>query len=223
MKKILNIYWIVNGIQYVFSFHWVALELRQRLNSSGSMLEKLSNNILRGIIAISTGIITYKYHSLVGTIVYCEGVSMEPTVNDGDYLVVERLSLILGRVKRGDVVVAGQRRKYDTTHVLKRIKGLGDDQITFWDNSHWAITAKQVPQGHVWLEGDNASQSLDSRSYGPVPISHLEYKVFLRIWPLSHFGRLQTPKSVTCTTDKPCNPAVVDLGSMREREKDQNI
>ncbi|KAH9587321.1 IMP1 inner mitochondrial membrane peptidase-like [Schistosoma haematobium] len=72
--------------------------------------------------------------------------------------------------------------------------------------------ARQVPRGHVWLEGDNTLQSLDSRSYGPVPISHLEYKVFLRVWPLSHFGRLQTPKPATCTTDEPCDPAFVQRG-----------
>ncbi|CAH8538413.1 unnamed protein product [Schistosoma curassoni] len=176
------------------------------------MLKRLPIGVFRGIIALSTGIITYKYHSLVGTIVYCDGVSMQPTVNDGDYLVVERLSIILGRIRRGDVVIAGQRRKYDTTYVLKRIKGLGDDRVTFWDKSNMEIIAKQVPRGHVWLEGDNTLQSLDSRSYGPVPISHLEYKVFLRVWPLSYFGRLQTPKPATCTTDEPCDPAFVQRG-----------
>ncbi|CAH8539313.1 unnamed protein product [Schistosoma bovis] len=180
-----------------------------RFNHSRSMLKRLPIGVFRGIIALSTGIITYKYHSLVGTIVNCDGVSMQPTVNDGDYLVVERLSIILGRIRRGDVVIAGQRKKYDTTYVLKRIKGLGDDRVTFWDKSNLEIIAKQVPRGHVWLEGDNTLQSLDSRSYGPVPISHLEYKVFLRVWPLSHFGRLQTPKPATCTTDEPCDPAFV--------------
>lgn len=41
-------------------------------------------------------------------------------------------------------MIAGQRRKYDTTYVLKRIKGLGDDRVTFWDKSNMEIIAKQV-------------------------------------------------------------------------------
>ncbi|KAK4471914.1 hypothetical protein MN116_005297 [Schistosoma mekongi] len=182
------------------------------------MLKNLNSGLFHGIIALSAGIITYKYHSLLGTVVYCEGVSMQPTVNHGDYLVVERLSIVSGHIKRGDVVIAGQRKKFDTTHVLKRVKGLGDDRITFWDNSHWEIITKQVPRGHVWLEGDNASQSLDSRSYGPVPISHLEYKVLLRVWPLKQFGRLQTPKSVTYVDDKHYDPAFVKL-NLKENEE----
>ncbi|CAH8548018.1 unnamed protein product [Schistosoma rodhaini] len=185
------------------------------------MLRKLPNGVFRGIIALSAGIVTYKYHPFVGTIVYCEGVSMQPTINDGDYLVVERLSIILGRIRRGDIVIAGQRRKYDTTHVLKRIKGLGDDRVTFWDKNHGEIIAKQVPGGHVWLEGDNTLQSLDSRSYGPVPVSHLEYKVFLRVWPLSHFGLVQTPKHATCTTDEPYDPAFVQRGLKRRGEQEE--
>ncbi|TPP66506.1 Mitochondrial inner membrane protease subunit 1 [Fasciola gigantica] len=50
----------------------------------------------------------------------------------------------------------------------------------------------KVPPNHVWLEGDNSGHSLDSRNYGPVPTSRLEYRVLLRLWPLTSFGRLST-------------------------------
>ncbi|CAH8847778.1 unnamed protein product [Trichobilharzia szidati] len=179
------------------------------------MFKKVPRTLARSILVLTTGVITYKYHSLIGTIVYCEGISMQPTVNDGDYLIVERLSIISGRIKRGDVVIAGQPRKYNTSHVLKRIKGLEDDQITFWDTSRWEFIAKQVPVGHVWLEGDNTSRSLDSRSYGPVPISHLEYKVLLRVWPLKQFGRLKTPTPISCTTGQPDDAEIVQLSLRR--------
>ncbi|VDP94843.1 unnamed protein product [Echinostoma caproni] len=49
-----------------------------------------------------------------------------------------------------------------------------------------------VPSSHVWLEGDNSDHSLDSRNYGPVPTSRLEYRVLLRLWPLNSFGRLSS-------------------------------
>ncbi|KAF8568050.1 hypothetical protein P879_02050 [Paragonimus westermani] len=158
------------------------------------MSVKVAWNAGRYLLTFGSALFVYKYHSYVGTVVYCEGISMEPTVNDGDYLLVERLSLIRGIIKKGDVVVAGQpRRASNLSHVLKRIKGLSEEKVTFWDDQLWTTVTKEVPNNHVWLEGDNTVHSLDSRSYGPVPISHLEYRVLLRLWPLRDFGRLKNP------------------------------
>uniref|UniRef100_A0A4W5N872 Peptidase S26 domain-containing protein n=1 Tax=Hucho hucho TaxID=62062 RepID=A0A4W5N872_9TELE len=38
-----------------------------------------------------------------------------------------------------------------------------------------------VPKGHVWLEGDNLSNSADSRSYGPVPYALIRGRVCLKV------------------------------------------
>ena len=43
--------------------------------------------------------------------------------------------------------------------------------------------------GFVWIEGDNAKTSLDSRQYGPLPVALIEGKVLCKIWPLSEFGK----------------------------------
>lgn len=40
---------------------------------------------------------------------------------------------------------------------------------------------ERVPQGHVWLEGDNASNSTDSRAYGPVPLAMVRGKVLFKV------------------------------------------
>ncbi|RUS21821.1 IMP1 inner mitochondrial membrane peptidase-like protein [Endogone sp. FLAS-F59071] len=40
-----------------------------------------------------------------------------------------------------------------------------------------------VPPGHVWLGGDNMSNSTDSRLYGPVPLALVKGRVFARVWP----------------------------------------
>lgn len=39
-----------------------------------------------------------------------------------------------------------------------------------------------VPPGHVWLEGDNAANSTDSRSYGPIPLAMVHGRVFYKVW-----------------------------------------
>jgi len=41
-----------------------------------------------------------------------------------------------------------------------------------------------IPDGHVWVEGDNSLNSADSRHYGPVPAALIVGKVFFRIWPI---------------------------------------
>lgn len=40
-----------------------------------------------------------------------------------------------------------------------------------------------VPDGHLWVEGDNSLNSADSRNYGPVPSSLVVGKVWMRVWP----------------------------------------
>lgn len=39
----------------------------------------------------------------------------------------------------------------------------------------------KIPKGHVWLEGDNASDSTDSRHYGPVPAALLLGRAYARV------------------------------------------
>lgn len=40
-----------------------------------------------------------------------------------------------------------------------------------------------VPRGHVWLEGDNAANSSDSRHYGPIPQGLIKSRAVCRLWP----------------------------------------
>ena len=59
-----------------------------------------------------------------------------------------------------------------------------------------------VPPGHVWLEGDNPHDSVDSRYYGPVPGALIRGRAIARIWPLDSLrwlDRDSCPKPVANT------------------------
>lgn len=48
-----------------------------------------------------------------------------------------------------------------------------------------------VPEGCVYVMGDNREHSTDSRDFGCIPIERLESKVAFRFWPLNKFGKIE--------------------------------
>jgi signal peptidase I len=148
--------------------------------------------------------------------------SMEPTLQVGDRIVVDKLSYHLHGVDRFDIVVfttppteacAGP----PVADLVKRVIGLPGEIISLHDgnvyinghllpepflpaaarhdtypsNSSGAYSLQQpyrVPQGNVFVMGDNRADSCDSRYWGPVPESTIVGKVDVRVWPLSRIG-----------------------------------
>ena len=50
-----------------------------------------------------------------------------------------------------------------------------------------------VPEGQLFVMGDHRQASADSRVFGPIEISNVIGRAFLRYWPLSTFGIISTP------------------------------
>lgn len=123
-----------------------------------------------------------------------DGQSMEPTLSARDIVVAVPVRslfwpaapaslalLVTGRaevapVRRGDLVVArspGQPGR----HIVKRVRLLEKDRIPPEVRKGPAF----VPPGRVWLEGDNSANSLDSRTYGCVPLGLVRARVVARL------------------------------------------
>ncbi|KAJ1995105.1 hypothetical protein EDC05_001196 [Coemansia umbellata] len=104
------------------------------------------------------------------------GPSMLPTINIvGDFLLVERLPGWRKRIKIGEIVtfvspLNPQKR------ASKRVLGMPGDVVCV-DPTMDKLAFVVVPRGHVWLQGDNYSNSTDSRTYGPVPMGLLRGRV----------------------------------------------
>lgn len=133
-----------------------------------------------------------------------EGVSMQPTYEEGKLLSVNRLSLFFHSLKRFDVILF-QLPKSNETYV-KRIIGLPGDEIHYKDDmlyvngeameepflSHRSsnlsksmgnftleevIDKTRIPEGYFFVIGDNRLQSRDSRHFGLVHIDNIIGKV----------------------------------------------
>ncbi|PVU86489.1 hypothetical protein BB559_004277 [Furculomyces boomerangus] len=132
------------------------------------------------VFTIQVGCFAHMVNEWFGNFSFCRGESMLPTFN-----VV------------GDVV-ASINPLDPETQVMKRILGLSGDVICIdplLSNTRYV----KIPKGHVWLQGDNTSNSVDSRIYGPVPIGLLKGKVLFKVWPnftkiSSNVEFLQEPK-----------------------------
>lgn len=65
---------------------------------------------------------------------------------------------------------------------------LSDSVATPRTGPHYDIV---VPQGHIFVMGDNREGSMDSREFGTIPISKVEGKALIRIWPLNKIGKIK--------------------------------
>ena len=132
------------------------------------------------------------------------GTSMVPTFENGDYLIVDKLSYEIGNPKRDDVAVF--RYPYDTTKFfIKRVIGLPGETVDIKGNEV-TITNASHPDGlkldqpfvihganndthyvlkndEYFVMGDNRIASSDSRYWGPVTKNFFVGKAFVRLLP----------------------------------------
>lgn len=169
------------------------------------------------IIAFCIGI-AYFLASFVTTYVAhqttVEGESMEPTLTDGDSVIIQRLSYYFADPKRYDVVVFpvsyddGTAKK---TYYIKRVIGLPGETVQIIDGSVYINNEKLdddvygaaaineagiaenplvLGENQYFVMGDNRNMSTDSRnSYvGLVNKNDIIGEAWLCTWPLNHFG-----------------------------------
>ena len=141
------------------------------------------------------------YLGLRPLIYVVRGGSMEPSLVDGDVLLVTRFSRHL---RRGDVAIISSTGDMDTGWHVKRVVGLSGDQVSF-DGGLLYINGDHHPEPYLgglpadiglrsrsWrvgpdecmVLGDNRAHSTDSRDYGPVSLTCLAGIAVVRLWPL---------------------------------------
>lgn len=154
-------------------------------SSSQGSLPSLTELVKFGMLATCV-------HNYLLCSMQCVGPSMLPTIGaSGDVVLMWPTASGLIKPRVGDIVIATSPTDPAAT-VCKRVTGLSGDEVHYQRLAGMPGTGTRaiVPRGQCWLLGDNASDSTDSRYYGPVPIGLIRGIVFLKVWPLSEFGWL---------------------------------
>ena len=131
-----------------------------------------------------------------------DGLSMAPTLEDHDRLIVNKLVYELGNPRPGDIVMLYYPLDPDKMFVKRVIASEGDvvrivdghvyvndiplhdDYVPVEFRSHddWGPTV--IQQGYYFVMGDHRNNSSDSRHWGQVPKKYIVGKVKVRWWPL---------------------------------------
>jgi signal peptidase I len=168
--------------------------------------------LLETVQTIILAVVLYFLIDSVVARVRVENISMEPTLMPGQFILVNKLAVKLNDIQRGDVIVFHfpQNPKED---YIKRVIGLPGDSIVIRGNkvvvnnqviAEPYISAEPayngtwvVPEGNLFVLGDNRNQSSDSHSWGYVPINLVVGKALVIYWPLENIKTLSQPITVS--------------------------
>ncbi len=116
------------------------------------------------------------------------GLSMTPSFDDGEYLIIDELSYLFRPPERDEVVVF-RYPKDPSKFFIKRVVNLPGETVTFQNRAY------QLQADEYFVLGDNRDQSLDSRAWGPVAKKLIKGRVFLRLFPFNRLAFLPTANS----------------------------
>lgn len=139
--------------------------------------------------------------------------SMEPTLYENNYLLINKMAYKVGDEKQGDIIVFKSSLEDESGNaklLIKRIIGLPGDKVTITDGEVYIndiqihenylndgtttgeVLDYIVPENHFFVMGDNRLVSIDSRDpdVGCVHEDAIMGKAFVRLYPVSEFGGL---------------------------------
>jgi len=168
------------------------------------LLDILETLVLSGLLFLAINTISAR--------IRVDGFSMEPTLRNGEFVIVNKLAYRFGLPTIGDVIVFHYPRDPEQEYI-KRVIGLAGDQVKISNgqvmvngqaisepyiaaapryDSEWS-----VPDGSLFVLGDNRNNSSDSHNWGPVPMENVIGKALFVYWPPTEWGLIEDPPAVS--------------------------
>lgn len=158
------------------------------------------------IICISVAvIIAVIFHTYVFARANVDGPSMQPTLQNKDVLFIEKVTTQLHDIKRGEIVVFDSKNQNNDNYI-KRVIAVAGDKVEI-KNDHVYLNGQLlkenyldpktvtepmtfisqyiVPEGYVFVLGDNRTNSTDSRILGPINIKDIKGHAVVRVFPFN--------------------------------------
>ncbi len=178
-------------------------ELPPESNAVRSIIEWIV--VLVGAVAVALLLRAFLFQAF-----WIPSESMETTLLKQDRVLVNKLSYRLHDVNRGDVVVFRRPddEQAEIRDLIKRVIGLPGETVSARDNTIFIndqpliepyLAADEViedfgptlvPDGEVFVMGDNRDRSLDSRFFGTVEEERIVGRAFVLFWPLNRIDSL---------------------------------
>ncbi len=185
---------------------------RREQGQMNKMMKDAASTILYllCVVALSYAVITF-----VGQRTEVSGSSMEPTLDDGDNLIVDKISYRFRDPQRFDIIVFPFQYR-ENTFYIKRIIGMPGETVQIGEDGTIYINGEALQEGYgkevikpeyigiaanpivlgedeYFVMGDNRNNSSDSRTeaVGNIKRKDIVGRAFVRIWPLDKFGVLK--------------------------------
>jgi len=193
----------------------VVAQRRQDYAYEDEQGEQRGARLLREILEVA--ILTLLLFIIVHLVVQnyrVDGPSMQPTLHNHEYILVDKAQYVFSKPQRGDVVVF-QYPRDPSEDFVKRIIGVPGDTVSVDANGQVTVDGVAINEPYVndltnpyqpntWLLkpdqyfvlGDNRGDSSDSRDWGPVPLHDIIGKAALVYWPLDDAHLLKDWSSV---------------------------
>ncbi len=186
----------------------------------------LAKDILQTFLL--TVVFFFGVQTFVGQPYQVEMDSMQSTLQEGQYVFVDKLTPRFDSYNRGDIVVFSAPEaagREGGTPFIKRVIGVAGDTVDIHDGQVWINQQRidepyvfaldgvpqttetgdtnhwTIPDGALFLMGDHRWESVDSRFFGPVPASSVVGRAWLRYWPLDQFSTLGDTAQAAASPD----------------------
>lgn len=164
--------------------------------------------IIDVIETLILSIILFAAINAVSARIRVDGASMEPSLQSGEFVIVNKLAYTFGDPAIGDVIVFHFPRDPDQEYI-KRVIGLPGDRVEVREgivyvndqilNEDYIAaspvyeTVWDVPSDSLFVLGDNRNNSSDSHNWGPVPMDNVIGKATFIYWPPTEWGIVEHP------------------------------
>jgi signal peptidase I len=172
-------------------------------NNESNSIKRFLLDILETVVL---AVVLFLGINAVSARIRVESISMQPTLYEGDFVIVNRVAYKLGAPQRGDVIIFHYPPDPNREPYIKRVIGLPGDRVKVQGGKVYIndIPIREpyikappayentwhVPEDSLFVLGDNRNNSSDSHSWGMVPLKNVIGKAEVVYWPPSEWQLL---------------------------------